>query len=148
MIDNTKEFRKKLEKLSREDLLEIIKDQDVELSKQITRIEWVFENKLRHINWADGAPIIERKLSNRELALLVDEPFEVDKELLDLGISGEQQRQMHVAKDPVMWARNFLQVQLRVYQILILRDPSLRKVLRAGRRLRKNIYASYKIASL
>jgi replicative DNA helicase len=44
---------------------------------------------------------------------------------------------MHVAKDPVVWEKNFLQVQPRVYQILILRDPSLRKVLRAGRRLGK-----------
>jgi len=148
MINKTKEFRKKIEKLSREDLLEIIKDQDIELSKQISRIEWVFENKLRHINWPDGTPIIERKLTNRELALLVDEPFEIDKELLDLGISGEHQRQMHIAKDPVMWARHFLQVQLRVYQILILRDPSLRKVLRAGRRLRKNIYTSYNATPL
>ena len=44
---------------------------------------------------------------------------------------------MHIAKDPVMWAKHFLQVNPRVYQILILRDPSLRKVLRAGRRLGK-----------
>lgn len=137
MDNKTKEFREKLENLSREDLLELIKDQDVELYKQVNRIEWVFENKLQHINWLDGTPVINRKLTNKELALIIDEPFELDKELLDLGISGEQQRQMHVAKDPVIWAKNFLQVNPRVYQILILRDPSLRKVLRAGRRLGK-----------
>ena len=137
MDNKTKEFRKKLQTLSREDLLELIKDQDIELFKQVNRIEWVFENKLQHINWADGTPITERKLTNKELAFIIDEPFEMDKELLDLGISGEQQRQMHIAKDPVMWAKNFLQVNPRVYQILILRDPSLRKVLRAGRRLGK-----------
>jgi replicative DNA helicase len=137
MDNKTKEFRKKLEQLSREDLLELIKDQDIELYKQINRIEWVFENKLQHINWADGTPITSRPLTNRELSFLIDEPFEIDKELLELGISGEQQRQMHVAKDPVVWAKNFLQVNPRVYQILILRDPSLRKVLRAGRRLGK-----------
>jgi hypothetical protein len=137
MDHKTKEFRKRLEKLSREDLLELIKDQDIELFKQVNRIEWVFENKLEHINWADGTPVTKRLLSNRELSLLIDEPFEIDRDLLDLGISGEQQRQMHVAKDPVVWAKNFLQVNPRVYQILILRDPSLRKVLRAGRRLGK-----------
>jgi len=137
MSEKTKEFRKKLENLSREDLLELIKDQDVELYKQVNRIEWVFENKLQHINWVDGTPVLGRKLTNKELSLIIDEPFELDKELLDLGISGEQQRQLHVAKDPVVWAKNFLQVNPRVYQILILRDPSLRKVLRAGRRLGK-----------
>ena len=137
MDNKTKAFRKKLEQLSREDLLELIKDQDIELYKQVNRIEWVFENKLQHINWADGTPITSRPLTNRELSFLIDEPFEIDRELLELGISGEQQRQMHVAKDPVVWAKNFLQVNPRVYQILILRDPSLRKVLRAGRRLGK-----------
>ena len=137
MDNKTKEFRKRLQTLSREDLLELVKDQDIELFKQVNRIEWVFENKLQHINWADGTPITEKKLTNKELSFIIDEPFEIDKELLDLGISGEQQRQMHIAKDPVMWAKHFLQVNPRVYQILILRDPSLRKVLRAGRRLGK-----------
>ena len=42
-----------------------------------------------------------------------------------------------MAKDCVVWAKQFLEANLRVYQILILRDPSLRKVLRAGRRLGK-----------
>ena len=133
----TKKFRQDLEKLSREDLLEIIKDQDIETFKQINRVEWVFENKLKHLTWADGAPITERPLTNKELALLIDEPFELDMDLLDLGISGEQQRQIHIAKDPCVWARQFLKAETRVYQTLILRDPSLRKVLRAGRRLGK-----------
>lgn len=137
VFDKTKEFRKALENLSREDLLEVIRAQDPELIKQINRIEWVFENKLSHLVWSDGTPVQERKLSNRELALLVDEPFDVDKDLLNAGISTENQRQLHIAKDSVTWARNFLGVNPRVYQILILRDPSLRKVLRAGRRLGK-----------
>lgn len=137
VFNKTKEFRKALESLPREDLLEIIRAQDPELIKQINRIEWVFENKLSHLSWNDGSPVTERKLSNRELALLVDEPFEVDYDLVDAGISSEQQRQLHIAKDSVVWAKNFLEVNPRVYQILILRDPSLRKVLRAGRRLGK-----------
>lgn len=133
----TENFRSSLEKLSREDLLEIIKAQDPDLIKQINRIEWVFENKLSHLSWNDGSPVMGRLLTNRELSLLVDEPFELDRDLLDAGISAEHQRQLHIAKDSVTWARNFLDVNPRVYQILILRDPSLRKVLRAGRRLGK-----------
>ena len=137
IFNKTQEFRKSLEKLSREDLLEIIRSQDPELIKQINRIEWVFENKLSHLNWNDGTPVLERKMTNKELALLIDEPFEVDQDLLAAGIGAEQQRQLHIAKDCVVWAKQFLDANLRVYQILILRDPSLRKVLRAGRRLGK-----------
>ena len=137
IFNKTQKFREALESLSREDLLEIIKDQDPELIKQINRIEWVFENKLNHISWSDGTPVIERKLTNRELALLVDEPFEMDLDLLAAGVSAEHQRQLHISRDPVVWAKQFLGAELRVYQILILRDPGLRKVLRAGRRLGK-----------
>ena len=137
VFTKTGDFRKTLENLSREDLLDIIRVQDPELIKQINRIEWVFENKLSHLSWNDGSPVLQRKMTNRELALLVDEPFEVDKELLDAGVSSELQRQLHIAKDSVVWSKNFLDVNPRVYQILILRDPSLRKVLRAGRRLGK-----------
>ena len=136
-MDKTLAFRKQLEKLSREDLLEIINAQDPEYVKQINRIEWVFKNKLKHLNWSDGTPVLERPFTNRELALLVDEPFEVDNSLLNMGISAEQQRQIHIAKDPARWAKHFLKAETRVYQTLILRDPSLRKVLRAGRRLGK-----------
>lgn len=132
------EFRKSLQELSREDLLEVIRMQDPELIKQINRIEWVFENKLQHLTWNDGNPVLQRSLTKEELALLIDEPFELDSELLSMGISSEQQRQLHIAKDSVTWARNFLDVNPRVYQILILRHPSLRKVLRAGRRLGKS----------
>lgn len=137
IIDKTKEFRQKISELPREEILEILKDQDPELLKQVNRIEWVFKNKLSHLNWSDGTPVTDRDLTNEELSLLIDEPFELDKELLQIGISGEQQRQIHLAKDPVVWAKHFLKVNPRVYQILILRHPSLRKVLRAGRRLGK-----------
>ena len=137
IFSRTQDFRAALEKLSREDLLEIIKVQDPDLIKQINRIEWVFENKLSHLAWNDGSPVTERQLTNRELSLLIDEAFEVDLDLLADGISAEHQRQLHVSKDPVVWAKQFLEANLRVYQILILRDPSLRKVLRAGRRLGK-----------
>ena len=84
-----------------------------------------------------GTPVLNRPLTNYELSLLVDEPFETDKELLEAGISTEQQRQIHLAKDTCTWGRHFLKAETRVYQTLILRDPALRKVLRAGRRLGK-----------
>lgn len=137
IFSKTQDFRAALEHLSREDLLEIIKVQDPDLIKQINRIEWVFENKLSHLAWNDGSPVLGRKLTNKELSLLIDEPFEIDLDLLADGISAEHQRQLHVSKDAVVWAKQFLEANLRVYQILILRDPSLRKVLRAGRRLGK-----------
>jgi hypothetical protein len=137
ILNKTKEFRESLRNLSTEDLLEIISEQNPDLIKQIDRIEWVFRNKLSHLNWNDGSPIVNRDLTNEELALLIDEPFEIDQELLKLGVGIEHQRQFHISKDPVVWSREFLGIEPRVYQILILRDPSLRKVLRAGRRLGK-----------
>ena len=137
LAQRTKEFRKQIEKLPREDILDILRAQDPEIIKQINRIEWVFSNKLQHLSWKDGSPVNSRPLTNYELSLLVDEPFEVDKSLLDAGIGADQQRQIHVAKDPCVWGKNFLGAETRVYQTLILRDPALRKVLRAGRRLGK-----------
>ena len=79
MSNTTTRFREKLENLSREDLLEIIQEQNPETIKQIKRIEWVFENKLSHLAWNDGTPVTERPLTVKELALLVDEPFEIDR---------------------------------------------------------------------
>jgi hypothetical protein len=86
LSSKTKKFRQDLEKLSREDLLEIIKDQDIETFKQINRIEWVFQNKLNHLTWADGSTITERPLTNKELSLLVDEPFDLDMDLFHLHV--------------------------------------------------------------
>lgn len=123
--------------MGRDRLLELITLQDPKLAEGVERCEWVFENKLSHLNWTDGTPILERKFTNAELALLIDEPFEPSEQLTDYGLSIAQQRQLHVAKDPVVWARDMMGFKSRVYQTLILRHPSLRKVLRAGRRLGK-----------
>lgn len=131
-------FYEDLALLPREDLLEIIQKQDPELLNGVQRIEWVFKNKLRHLNWDDGSPVDGRPLTNQELAYLVDEPFEPSHELTKAGFDVDAQRQLHLARDPVLWARHYLKVTPRVYQILILRDPSSRKVLRAGRRLGKS----------
>lgn len=108
MLTKTKEFRKQLLRLSREDLIEIIQSQNPEYVKQINRIEWVFKNKLSHLNWQDGSPVLEKLMTIEELALLVDEPFEIDNSLTNAGISAEVQRQIHIAKDPCRWAKHFL----------------------------------------
>jgi hypothetical protein len=140
--DKTVDFRDRLMKLDRDELLSIIADQDPEYIKQINRIEYVFANKLGHLTWNDGMPIKGRPLTKEELILLIDEPFVIDKDLTEMGLSITQQRELHVAKDIVTWSKTFLGVEPRVYQTLILRHPSLRKVLRAGRRLGKTVSMS------
>ena len=140
--EQTLEFRRNLTKLSREDLIETIREQNPDLVTGIERIEYVFENKLRHLTWKDGTQITGRPFTKEELALLIDEPFTPNEKLTELGLSVEEQKKIHIAKDPVTWARHFLGVEPRVYQIMILRHPKLRKVLRAGRRLGKTVTMS------
>lgn len=137
LSDKTNKFREQVAQLPREEILHLIELQDPELRAQVNRIEWVFENKLRHLNWADGTPILHKPIPNDELALLVDEPFNPDPELGKLGLSLLEQRQLHIAKDPVLWAKEFLGIRPRAYQIMIIRHPSLFKVLRSGRRAGK-----------
>ncbi len=135
---NAEEFRKKVQTLDREDIIDLIRAQDVELVKQIKRIEYVFSNKLSHLTWSDGSEVLQRPLSKEELSYILDPPFKEDPDLTALGLTIDQQRQVHVAADPVLWAKNFLGAKPRVYQILMLRHPKLRKVFRAGRRLGKS----------
>lgn len=138
----TQHFRDQIAALPREDILEIITMQNPDLIMQIERCEFVFEHNLRHLTWDDGSPIEGRKFTNEDLSLLVDEPFEYSTELAEMGLSLQHQQKLHIAKDPVTWAKNFLvlddaPVEPRVYQILMLRHPNRFKVLRAGRRLGK-----------
>lgn len=133
-----REFRAKLEEQPKERLLEIIEDQNPEFIAQIKRIEYVFANKLNHLKWNDGTPVTGRPLTKEELALLVDPPFKPDKDLTDMGLDYAKQREVHIASDVVLWAREYLDAKPRVYQVLMLRDPSLRKVLRLGRRSGKS----------
>lgn len=95
-------FRERLEVLPREELVELVKEQDLELWKQVRRIEWVFSHKLNHLAWNDGTPITGRKLTNQELALLIDEPFRTDPALTRSGLGIEDQRRLHIARDPVL----------------------------------------------
>lgn len=141
-MSRIREFQEKVAKLDREDIIDLIRAQDVDLVKQINRIEWVFKNKLTHLTWSDGSPVEERPLTNEELALVLDPPFSPSDDLRAMGLNIDQQRQIHIASDPVLWAKHFLNATPRVYQILMLRHPSIRKVLRAGRRLGKALDVS------
>lgn len=138
MLTRIDEFRKRLVELGRDELLDLLEAQDPELRSHVRRIEWVFSNKLTHLTWTNGQPVVERPVTAEELALLIDPPFEVDPELTRLGLNADAQRQAFIASDPVLWARHFLDAKPRAYQILMLRDPNKRKVLRAGRRLGKS----------
>jgi replicative DNA helicase len=142
-------FRQKLvDSLTREELLEIIGDQNPDLLRGVERIEFVFKHKLRHLKWESGPEAGEyiqgKPLTREELSLLIDEPFKIKRELTAAGLDEEQQRKIHIAKDPVTWARSVLKdpdgnpIQPRVYQVLVLRHPSIRKVLRQGRRSGKS----------
>ena len=133
----TNEFRKQIEALSREDILDILQMQDPDLVEGVFHIEEVFETKLNHILDMEGQPITSRPMTKEELALLVDEPFEFSTQLAEMGLDLKTQQNLHIAKDPVLWAKHFLKAKPRVYQILMMRHPSLFKVLRAGRRLGK-----------
>jgi hypothetical protein len=58
-----REFRKKVESLERDDIIDLIRAQDPELVKQINRIEWVFCNKVHLLTWNNGTPVSERPLT-------------------------------------------------------------------------------------
>ena len=137
MNKNNKAFWDKVAALPRKEILKIIRDQDPELFQQVKHVENVFATRLRHLTWANGKPITERKFTNEELAYLIDPPFRSDTELTRMGLSNEQQRSVHVASDRVLWAKFVLGAKPRLYQILVLRHPNNRKVLRWGRRLGK-----------
>lgn len=142
MLKQIEEFRKRVAALPRERILELIYDQDPELVKQIQRVEWVFKNKLTHLTWADGSPIEGRDYTNEELARILDPIFVYDEELARAGFDLEAQKQVFIASDTVLWAKHYLNINPRVYQILIMRDPSNRTVLRLGRRAGKTFSLS------
>lgn len=136
-LETTKMFREKLATLDRDQLLEIIRKQDPKYISQIKKIEYVFRTKMRHLTWPDGTQVAGRPFTNEELILLIDPPFIYDKEEAKNGFNEEAQRQLHIASDPVLWAKHFLKDRPRAYQTLFLRDPNHRKVMRFGRRLGK-----------
>ncbi len=131
------DFKGRLRNLSRKELLDIIRAQNPDYIKQINRIEYVFKHKLRHLTWKDGSTVDNKDFTKEELMLLVDPPFQFNRELAKAGFTEAQQRQAHIAADPVLWAKAFLEDVPRAYQSLIMRDPSRKKVMRMGRRLGK-----------
>ena len=132
-----KEFREKLRSQPRDRLLEIISEQNPRYIKDINRIEWVFRNKLSHINDHNGNPITERDLTKDELIKLIDPPFIFSKEMMKDGFGEDVQRQIHIASDPVIWNKTILGAEPRAYQTLVLREQNDQIVLRWGRRLGK-----------
>lgn len=136
---STEEFRAKLRLKTDEELREILALQNPEIIEDLNRIEHVFKTKLSHVKWPDGTPITGRPITHEELVLLVDEPFTPDPRLSKLGISLAEQKRIHMAKDPAMFAKNFLGIEPRAYQTLMLRDPHPSKILRTGRRAGKTV---------
>lgn len=124
-------------KKSRNELMEKIESQHPDLIRQINRVEWVFRNKLTHLTWEDGSPITERDYTSAELARLLDPPFAPINTLSQKGIEEQQQFSLYISQDPVLWSKHILGVEPRVYQILMLRDPSSRVLYRLGRRMGK-----------
>jgi hypothetical protein len=132
-----REFRRKLHDFPREKLLEIIEEQNPSYIFDINRIEWVFKNKLSHLNDDKGNPIVGRDLTHEELVRLVDPPFMFSKDMMRSGFGEDMQHQIHIASDPIIWSKNILGATPRVYQALVLREPNDNIVLRWGRRLGK-----------
>ncbi len=137
IYDSTDKFRENLKNKTPDELREIIALQNPDFIEDIDRIENVFSTKLIHLKWPNGDPVTERKVTKDELILLVDEPFTHSPELNKRGVTLAEQKQLHMAKDPVLFARHFLGMEPRAYQALILRDPHEKKILRTGRRLGK-----------
>ncbi len=144
-FDPSQEFYEKLRGLSRDELLEIITMQNPDYIDQIKRIEFVFKRNLKHLRWDDGEPIKGREFTDEELIKLIDPPFMYSREYAKMGFNEEMQRQIHVSADPVIWGKTFLNLEPRVYQVLVLRDPGNRIVLRWGRRLGKALHIDTEI---
>lgn len=138
LTESTRLFREKLNELSRNELLDVIRQQDPTMISQIARVEYVFEKKLTHLRWPDGTPVEGRILNKEELIRLIDPPFIHSANMEKMGFTEDMQRQIHIATDPVLWAKYYLGAKPRLYQILPLRDLHPQRVLRFGRRLGKS----------
>lgn len=136
---STVQFRRALAKKGRQELLEILEIQDPRLVENVKKIEEVFATKLGHLEWPDGTPITSRPVTKDELVLMVDEPFQPDQNLSKMGITIEQQKKIHMAKDPVLFAKYYLGMTPRAYQVMVLRDPHASRILRMGRRIGKTV---------
>lgn len=141
----TIQFNEKVKDLSKDEILKIIESQSPQYIKEINRIEWVFRNKLSHINDTSGSPIIEKDFTKDELLRLIDPPFFFSKEMMKKGFNEEEQRQIHIASDPVLWSKQILNATPRAYQALVMRETNDQVVLRWGRRLGKALSVDTKI---
>lgn len=124
-----------LEELTREELISLLPKS---MQREIRRVEEVFENldiltrgkKLYFPH--SGESVQGWKFSKDDILLMFDPPMKEYR-----GVSKEEAYLSYVNSDPVIWARIYLGINPRVYQLVLLRHPHQRKVLRLGRRCGK-----------
>lgn len=133
----------RLEFLDREELISLL---PIQIQRELRRAEWAWEH-IDDLAYGKGhddsqivldpftfEPIHDRRFTREEIMLMFDPPFVEDPEQ-----SEKANLLAYGAGDPVVFSRLFLRTNPRIYQILILRDPSIRKVLRLGRRCGKSV---------
>lgn len=124
-----------LEKLDRDDLISLLPKS---MQREIKRIEDVFDNMdilTRGKNLVfpyNGRPIKGWKFDKSDILLMFDPPKQSFSDIPEETVSTHR-----VYADPVLWSRVYLGINPRVYQIVLLRNPHPRKVLRLGRRCGK-----------
>jgi replicative DNA helicase len=131
-----------LDNLSKEELIALLPQT---MQDEVNRIEWVFDNintladKII-LDPVSGEPVQGRKFKREEILLLFD-PEKVDHD----GMSEEDNNLVYIAADPVLWARVYLKINPRVYQILVLRESKPRVIMRWGRRAGKSATMAIRI---
>lgn len=106
-----------------------------EHKRGIDRIMWTFRNKLINMEGVEQGPVLDFELTADDLRLLYDPllPSELEKAL-----TPEEQTMALCAIDPVIWVREILHYDPRVYQIMALRSKDRTRAYRWGRRSGKS----------
>lgn len=123
-----------MQELSKEELVALLPKS---MQYEIRRVEWAWRNIEK---WsksevripATGQLVSELEFTKDEILMMFDPAREDNPEL-----SEEDNLIKWANSDPVIWSRVYVSMNPRVYQILLLRDPHPRKVLRLGRRCGK-----------
>jgi hypothetical protein len=126
----------RLEYLDKYELVELLPKS---MQNEIRRAEWAWENidKLAGeevYDPFDNSYVRDRRFTREEILYMFD-PEYVEVPSMD----EEANLLAYAAMDKVLWARTHLYINPRSYQILFLRDPSRRKLLRWGRRCGKSL---------
>jgi hypothetical protein len=120
-----------MDNLTKEELIELL---PASLRQQVVRCEtsWAKIDELAGeevFDPATGQPVRETRFTKAQILMLFDPPMEDD-----LSFTKEENYLKYVNSDPVVWARVYLSINPRIYQILVLRDSSDWLLLRFGRR--------------